>query len=167
MPMNAERASGAPVRIVDAESTGEIDHARTLFIEYSHSLSFDLSFQSFTEELAALPGDYRKPRGRLLLAYVGEIPSGCAALRALEEEGCCEMKRMYVRAEARSRGIGRMLAARIIDEARASGYRRMRLDTIDTMGEAIALYRSLGFAEIPSYRFNPVVGARFFELKLS
>ncbi|HUI64994.1 MAG TPA: GNAT family N-acetyltransferase [Bacteroidota bacterium] len=165
MPINPERAAGKSVRIVDAESAVEMEKVRALFIEYSRSLSFDLSFQSFKEELAELPGDYRKPLGRLLLAYAGGIPAGCVALRPLEE-GCCEMKRMYVRPDARGRGIGRMLAVRIIDEARAIGYRRMRLDTIDTMGEAIALYRSLGFSEIPSYRFNPVTGARFFELDL-
>lgn len=165
MPIKLEHSSEHPARIVNAESAAEIEQVRALFIEYARSLSFDLSFQSFDREIAELPGDYRKPAGRLLLAYVGEAPAGCVALRALEG-GCCEMKRLYVHPDVRGHGIGRRLAVRIISEARTIGYRSIRLDTIDSMNEAIALYRSLFFAEIPPYRYNPVAGARFFELKL-
>jgi GNAT superfamily N-acetyltransferase len=91
---------------------------------------------------------------------------GVVALRPLADEGACEMKRMYVRPEARGTGLGRVLGQAIVLEARARGYRAMRLDTIDTMTPAITLYASLGFRPIPPYRFNPLPGALFFEARL-
>ena len=153
------------IHIIQASTPSQIADARTLFREYAASLGFDLGFQDFEKELAGLLGDYAPPAGRLFLAFVDEAPAGCAALRDLGE-GYCEMKRMYVRPAFRGLGLGRKLAVQCIEEARAMGCRGMRLDTIATMREAITLYRTLGFVGIPSYRFNPVPGALFFELNL-
>jgi ribosomal protein S18 acetylase RimI-like enzyme len=153
------------VSISAAVGPTDVESARGLFREYAAALGFDLSFQSFEKELAELPGEYAVPRGRLLLAKDPTGTIGCVALRPISGS-LCEMKRLYVRRDWRGRGIGRKLAERAIAEAKGEGYGAMRLDTIENMEAAIGLYRSLGFLEIPPYRFNPVQGARFFELRL-
>jgi len=151
--------------IVPAATPVQIDRVRELLLEYARSLGFDLCFQGFDRELAGLPGDYAPPRGRLLLAMDEDAPAGCVALRE-SEPGICEMKRLYVRPAHRSKGIGRMLAEKVIADARAAGYRAMRLDTVPGMKEAIAMYESMGFRDIEPYRENPVPGARYLELDL-
>jgi ribosomal protein S18 acetylase RimI-like enzyme len=154
------------MRLFQAESAADIEEARRLFKEYEAATGVDLCFQNFEAELRGLPGDYAPPSGRLLLlTYADGCALGCVALRKLGE-GVCEMKRLYLRPEARGTGAGRLLAEAIIREAREIGYERMRLDTLPSMREAIALYRSLGFREIEPYRFNPVGGSLFMELKL-
>ena len=160
------------VSLSAAPTAAELGIVRSLFHQYADSLGFDLGFQGFAEELAGLPGDYAPPRGRLLLAYAGAGegraggPAGCVALRPLEGE-IGEMKRMYIPPAFRGRGLGRRLAERLLAEARQAGYRRLRLDTIDAMKEALGLYRSLGFREIPPYRYNPIPGAIYLELDLA
>ena len=105
---------------------------------------------AFDEELAALPGKYAPPRGQLLLASLGESPAGCVALRSIDSD-TCEMKRMFVYTQHHGKGVGRMLAEAIIVEARALGYRRMRLDTSIRQDEAKGLYSSVGFRTIEPY----------------
>lgn len=152
--------------IIRAHSADHIELVRELFKEYEAWLEIDLCFQNFEKELAELPGEYVPTDGRLLLAIQNGRVAGCIALREIEA-GICEMKRLFVRAEFRGKGLGRKLVDAIIREAREIGYERMRLDTLPgKMDEAIALYRSLGFEEIESYYRNPVPGAKFMELDL-
>jgi putative acetyltransferase len=149
-----------------AESLTQIAQARELFREYAQSLGFSLCFQNFDEELAALPGDYAPPHGRLLLVEYQAQLAACVALHKLEPT-ICEMKRLYLRPQFRGKGLGRVLAERIIAEAREIGYRQMRLDTVEpVMKDAVAMYRKLGFKEIDPYCSNPMAGAIYMELEL-
>jgi putative acetyltransferase len=129
---------------------------RQLLREYADGVGVDLSFQDFDSELADPLGFYE------LVLLAGD---GCVALRRIDER-TCEMKRLYVRPDARGSGLGRRLAEAVIEEARRRGYGRMLLDTLPTMGAAQALYRSLGFRETEAYRHNPIPGASFLELTL-
>ena len=151
--------------IVPATTAADVAQARALFLEYAAESKLDLCFQGFEEELAALPGKYAPPGGRLLLARDGEGTAGCGALRELSE-GVCEMKRLFVRPAFRKQGVGRMLASRLVEEARRIGYRTMRLDTLASMHAARALYESLGFRRIPAYYTNPLAEVVYLELVL-
>ncbi|HEX7319867.1 MAG TPA: GNAT family N-acetyltransferase [bacterium] len=153
------------LKLIEATSQNHVQEIRGLFKEYTETLGFDLDFQDYAREFAGLPGEYQAPDGFLMLALWDNETAGCAAMRKIEDR-ICEMKRMYVRPKYRGKGIGREMAVRIIEIARSIGYARMRLDTIDTMTEAISLYESLGFKDIKPYRYNPVKGARYMEIAL-
>jgi putative acetyltransferase len=150
-----------------AAGAEDIVEIRQLLREYEAWLGTDLCFQDFENELAGLPGGYGPPSGRLLIATAasGNNSAGCVALRPFDES-TCEMKRLFVRADFRGTGLGRRLALAIIDEARAIGYRKMRLDTLPQQREAHQLYASLGFRETQPYRPNPIAGSLFLELDL-
>jgi GNAT superfamily N-acetyltransferase len=151
--------------IRQAGSAADIETARALFQEYADWLGIDLSYQDFEQELAELPGAYSPPTGRLLLAEIGGEAGGCIALRPLEP-GIGEVKRLYLRADFRGRGLGRRLAETVVAEARVIGYRALRLDTLARLTEANALYGSLGFRPIAPYYRNPTEGVLYYELDL-
>ena len=152
-------------KIIRATTDDHYQSARELFIEYADSLGFDLEFQGFSRELAELPGDYKSPSGCILLAASAEGYSGCVALRPLQNN-ICEMKRLFVLPQYQGRGIGRALAGSVIEEARNIGYKRMRLDTVESMQAAQKLYNSLGFKMIDAYCHNPLDNPSFMELEL-
>ena len=153
------------IKYAKPKSTEQYRQVKALFFEYAESLEFSLGFQDFEEEIADMPGEYAPPDGCILMAYSGENVAGCVALRKLEDD-ICEMKRLYVRPGFRGLGIGESLSEKIIDEARRIGYKKMRLDTLPSMKEAVSIYKDLGFNVIPPYRFNPFDGALFMELEL-
>jgi ribosomal protein S18 acetylase RimI-like enzyme len=137
-----------------------MDAVRELFREYAVWVGSSICFSSFEREMAELPGRYVP----LLIAFHADQLAGCAALRQIGD-GIGEMKRVYIRPAFQGSGLGRSLVERVIAEAKAAGYRALRLDTLPKMDRAIALYRSLGFHEIPPYGDNPPE-AICFELPL-
>ncbi len=172
--------SNAAATLRRAETPADIALARGLFVEYARWLAVDLCFQGFDDELATLPGAYAPPRGRLLLAGVRPAAFGCIALRPLDLQGSCcdgnagaqggdavgEVKRLYVQPAQRGEGWGRRLAEALISEARAIGYRELKLDTLEWMDEARKLYAKLGFRECPAYYDNPLPGVVYMALAL-
>ena len=88
--------------------------------------------------------------GVFLVARLGGKPVGCGAMRPLEP-GVGEVKRMYVRPEARGHGISRAILTRLEDWSRGRGYHTMRLETANRQPEAIGLYESTGYHRIPKY----------------
>jgi putative acetyltransferase len=161
-----EREVESMLRLVEADTPEMTCAAAGLFREYAGSLPFSLDYQGFEEELAGLPGRYARPTGVLLLAFVGEELAGCAALREIELAAwgrVCEMKRLYVRPRFRGRGIGRLLAERIVEEGQRLGYAGMRLDTSEDMSAARRVYEGLGFYRIDRYNSDPMEDTLFFE----
>ena len=145
--------------MIHAATSADVKTIRTLFREYADGLGVDLAFQDFESELAD-PLAFHE----LVLLAEGTT-AGCVALRRIDEE-TCEMKRLYVRPEARRTGLGRARAESVIAHARARGYERMLLDTLPSMTAARDLYATLGFRETDAYRYNPVEGTSYLELVL-
>lgn len=149
------------IEIIQAATPDQFDGVRDLmrtFVDWHRKCHLadvaliDRYFDAaeFEQELAGLPGKYAPPQGRLLLAVDAGQAAGCVALRDLGD-GICEMKRMFVYTRLHGRGIGRALADRVVAEAKAAGYGRMRLDTSIGQAEAIGLYKSAGFQPIGPY----------------
>lgn len=153
------------LQLRQAQAPADMEAVRALFREYQQSLGIDLCFQGFEAELAALPGDYAPPQGRLYLGFDEGVAACCIALRRLDAT-TAEMKRLYVRPAFRGRGHGRVLAQQVIDDAKATGAARLVLDTLPGMKGAQAMYEAFGFRDIPPYTHNPVPGARFMGLGL-
>ena len=165
-------------RIVQPSTPEQLDAFRGLMREWFDFLvndhGLDMGYQSVDAEIAGLPGAYGPPKGRMWLALGGgggpsggggiggeaitDAAVGCVALRPMTDEGVCELKRLYVRPAHRGQGIGRALAVQAISEARAMGYRLMRLDNGTFLEASRRLYASLGFVERgPYYEVPPDV----------
>lgn len=151
----------------EARTAEDVAAVRELILEYAAWLDVDLCFQNFDAEMADLASAYAPPAGRLYLARADGTPAACVGLRPLAAAGEAEVKRLYVRPGCRGHGIGRALVARTVADARAIGYRRLRLDTLPArMPEADALYRGFGFVPTPPYYQNPYEGVVFYALDL-
>jgi putative acetyltransferase len=158
---------GSPA-VREATTPADVAFARALIAEYARWLAVDLCFQGFEHELATLPGAYARPRGCLLLAGEPGGAFGCIALRPLDgaAEPIGEVKRLFVQAHARGGGWGRRLVDVLIAEARAIGYRELKLDTLERMEYARRLYASVGFRPCPPYYENPLPDAVYMTLEL-
>ena len=153
------------VCLVQPAGVEEWLRARRLVEAYGASLGVDLSFQDFDHELEHLASEYGPPSGRFLLAQYDGAYLGCVGVRRLTAD-TAEMKRLYVAPAGRGTGIGRRLAEGAIHVARSMGYKRLVLDTLPSMNEARTLYRTMGFTETSAYRFNPIEGTAFLEMRL-
>jgi GNAT superfamily N-acetyltransferase len=151
------------LQIIIADQDQHIQPVRELFWEYlqwantkveeNFGVSFDIA--TMLEDDMNTLGKFMPPKGRLLLGYVEDQPVGIACLKALTTS-IGEIKRMYVRPQARKRGLGRALLNQLMEEARQIGYERIRLDSARFMSEAHQLYRTNGFQEIAAYEGSEI-----------
>jgi N-acetylglutamate synthase-like GNAT family acetyltransferase len=144
------------------ETDEEISGAKKLIIAYIQWLNQDLSYQNIDDELNTFPKKYSDPEGAFLIAKENNEVIGCVGIRKLENS-ICEMKRLYVNDRYRGNGTGKKLVEMIIGEAKLKRYEKMRLDTLDTMKDALNIYRKNGFYEIEPYNNNPVDGVVYLE----
>lgn len=144
--------------ISPARSRAEMTATAALLRAYAVSLAIDLAPQGFTNEVDALPGLYGPPFGELLLAKRGDHVLGCIALKPLDPPHTAEIKRLFVRDQARGLGVGKALIGAALEAAGRLGYREVKLDTLPQMQGAIALYKQCGFAPIPPYGSHPYPG---------
>jgi GNAT superfamily N-acetyltransferase len=145
-------------KLVEATAAAQVAAVRELFAEYARLVDEPCCFADFERELASLPGEYR--------LFLANDAAGCVAVRFLDRQ-TAEMKRLYVRAAHRGKGLGRALAEAAIAAAREAGCARILLDTLPKMTAAQELYRTLGFRPVAPYLKDPTPGALCFELSLS
>ena len=151
------------IQITLADKEGHVQPIRELFWEYlqwanakvkeEFGVSFDIA--TMLEEDMNTLDKFMPPKGRLLLGYVEHQPAGIACLKTLTPS-IGEIKRMYVRPQARNKGLGRALLNQLLEEARQIGYERIRLDSARFMAEAHQLYRTSGFREIEAYEGSEI-----------
>jgi GNAT superfamily N-acetyltransferase len=155
-----------------AEKSPLLDIARVLMTEYAALPHTEGRWLTAAADIAALPAPYVPPGGVLLVALGGEhlnSPSldtalGCGALIISQgSRAVAEIKRVYVRPNARRRGIGEAITRELISWADTLGFERVRLDTAPELLAARALYAQLGFYPISHYRAGLLPDALCFE----
>ena len=132
-----------------------LHEAKELLIEYTGRLGRDLSFQNLDAELNDLASKYAPPHGEILVAIEGGHVLGMVCYHR-HTAIRCEMKRLYVKPEARGLHIGERLVEEILKHAVKAGYREMVLDTLKPFEAAIGLYKKYGFKECEPYYKNPM-----------
>ena len=141
--------------MVITDGKNYLDQVKELIIEYTERLNRDLSFQNLDAELDDIAKKYTAPNGEILVALENETVLGMVAYHK-HNDTRCEMKRLYVRPQARGTHLGEQLAKEIISHAALAGYKEMVLDTIEPLKAAVALYNKLGFEKCEPYYNNPM-----------
>ncbi len=149
------------IRPVDPDGADARSCVRAYFAELDRrsESGFDA-----TAGISAKPHEVTPPAGLFLVAYLRGEPVGCGAVKHHPGEAS-EIKRMWVAEPARSLGIARRLLAELEKEAIASGAGTAHLETNKTLVEAIALYRSAGYVEVPAFNDEPFAH-HWFEKRL-
>lgn len=149
------------------QEVGELFKEYTdMLIEGDSTFAEYLKIQKYDKELANPASKYGMPEGRLYLAYVDEKLAGCVGLKKLDEEGQCELKRLYVRPQFRGKKMGERLLDVILQDAKEIGYKAMLLDTLPFLKTAIEMYQRRGFYEIPCYNDSPIDTTIYMKIDL-
>jgi putative acetyltransferase len=118
----------------------------------------------YLADLARLEDEYDGSRGLLLGAFEGDVIVGTGGVKQIDAE-LGELVRLWLLRGFRGRGIGRQMVDRLLQFAQDAGFKRLRLDTSFQCKEAVALFRRVGFREVPRYKES--IGDCFMELDLA
>jgi putative acetyltransferase len=162
----ARRLVTPPFVVREVHDSSGVAEVRRLVLAHAEARATTPGVEYMRADAAGLPGPYVPPRGGLWLATSDDTGIGCVALRPLDG-GIAEVKRMFVDAAWRGRGVGRALLEALLAGARARGYETLRLGTLRDMTAAQSLYHSLGFAPIARYRPDELIETTFYELPLT
>ena len=144
---------GRMVEIDIAEEAADSADVRWCFEQYYAELGRRIGYR-LDEALPLSVDELTRPRGLVLVAREGGIPVGCGAVKLLDD-GVGEIKRMWVAPAARGRGVGRRLLEALEEAAVAGGRTVARLETNETLGAALALYRDHGYVEVEPFNDEP------------
>jgi GNAT superfamily N-acetyltransferase len=154
------------MKFIICSSSAHFSSAKKLTQDYMSWLGEDLFYQGIEKEFEIFHKMYHQPTGCFIMALINGVVAGGVGVRFLAE-GSCEMKRLFVYDKFRGHQLGKLLSEELIKVSKDLGYKKMRLDTIPRLKNAIQLYRDLGFYEIPKYYENPDKSVVYFELELS
>jgi DNA-binding MarR family transcriptional regulator len=140
-------------------------HATYALAQYFAELDqrFDIGFDP-ADSLLPNADVLVPPAGLMVVATLRSEPVGCGALKLNGTEPA-EIKRMWVAPQTRGLGVGRRLLTELEGHARDAGARIVRLETNKALVEAIALYRSSGYVEVPAFN-DELYGDHWFEKRL-
>jgi GNAT superfamily N-acetyltransferase len=155
-----------PFVVREVHEPEDVDAVRRLVLAHAEARAATPGVEYMRADALGLPGPYVPPRGGLWVATSDDTGIGCVALRPLDADAA-EVKRMFVDAAWRGRGVGRALLDALIAGARARNYTTLRLGTLRDMTAAQALYHSLGFTPIARYRPDELIETTFYELPLT
>lgn len=152
--VDAIRAHYADRPYVHAEDAASPDAQWCLQQYYA---DIDERFEGGVDLDAILTSDVDEvspPNGLFLVARLDGRAVGCGCLKRTAP-GTVDIKRMWLSPDVRGRGLGRAVLERLVSEARRLGFRQVRLETNKALTEAISLYRSAGFVEVPAFNDEP------------
>jgi GNAT superfamily N-acetyltransferase len=128
--------------------------AQQLVSEYQAELRARIPGLDFGQAAPPEPEAFDPPTGSFLVLFVDGAAAGCGALRRIDDR-VGELRRMYLRTDARGQGLGRLLLNALEREAARLGFDELRLDTATELTEALALYRAAGYRDVANYNDNP------------
>jgi DNA-binding MarR family transcriptional regulator/GNAT superfamily N-acetyltransferase len=154
------RAATVTFEQVDPDAPVARDAVGRYFAEIGRRFGFDSAGEPERDAV-----DLRPPRGGFFVALSDDEPVACGGVRTLDD-GVGEVKRMWVHDAWRGAGLGSRLLRQLEDAARQLGHRVARLDTNETLVEAIAMYDRAGYLRTARYNDNPFA-THFFEKTLT
>jgi GNAT superfamily N-acetyltransferase len=155
--MGAHRPMGQDGAMAVEFRAGRSDEspARELFAAMDELLNVQYPGRAARPGSVTTPDEMGPPDGVFLVGYEDGHAVAIGGLRGLGD-GVCEIKRIYVAPEARSRGIGRALLAALEDAGRRIGYARVRLDAGEAQNHSRVLFARTGYREIAKYNNNHI-----------